>query len=142
MRFLNPQFYGESFTPISHGVELLKKCKAAGLELAILSNWDAESFPFLQKFPSNSPVFSHFEQENIFASGIIKNSKPYAQAFKHVIQQMNAKPEDFIFIDDQVINIEAARKVGMHGIHLTDYRDPKAYIAIEDELKLLGVLSK
>lgn len=140
MRFLDPKFYGESFIPISHGVELLKKCSDAGVEMAILSNWDAESFPFTQGFHRNNIVFSHFKPENMFVSGFIKISKPYTQAFEYVVKEMNAKPEDFIFIDDLLANVEAARSIGMHGIQLTDYKNPKSYEALEKELEELGIL--
>lgn len=140
LRFMAPKLFGESFTPIPQGVDLLEKCVKSGAEMAILSNWGAESFPYMQAYAPNNVIFKHVKPENIFASGKIKLSKPYPQAYEHVIETMKVQPEDCIFIDDQIKNIEAARAVGMHAIHLTDYKNPEAYKAVETELQRLGAL--
>lgn len=140
LRFIEPQFYGESFTPIAEGVALLEKCAKAGHEMAILSNWSAESFPYLKFSQKTEAIFKHFKPEHIFVSGNMKVAKPYPQAYAYVIEKMQASPEDFIFIDDQIKNIEAARAVGMHAIHLADYKKAESYQTVEAELQRLGAL--
>lgn len=140
LRFAEPKLFGESFTPIKPGVELLEKCVKAGHEMAVLSNWGAESFPYMKFYDGNDVIFKHIRPEHIFVSGNIKVAKPYPQAYEHVIEKMQAQPDDFIFIDDQIKNVEAARAVGMHAIHVTDYKKPGTYQAVEAELKRLGAL--
>jgi len=140
LRFAEPKRFGESFTPIAQGVDLLEKCVKAGNTMAVLSNWGSQSFPYMQQCASNKVIFKHFKQENIFVSGDIKFSKPHPQAYEHVIEKMQVQPEDCIFIDDQLKNVEAARAAGMHAIHLTDCKNPEAYKKVEAELQRLGAL--
>lgn len=141
LRLMEPQFFGESFTPIKEGVALLERCAAnENNTMAILSNWGAESFPYLKQYKNNEPIFKHFRSENIFHSGSIKFAKPHQEAYTHVINKMGVQPQDCIFIDDQIKNVEAARAVGMNAIHLTDYKNPASYQAVEQELKRLGAL--
>jgi putative hydrolase of the HAD superfamily len=44
--------------------------------------------------------------------------KPDAEAFEYVLNENNLKPEETLFIDDSIQNIEGARRVGMPTIHL------------------------
>jgi HAD superfamily hydrolase (TIGR01509 family) len=141
LRFAQQDFYGTCFKPIPAGVKLLERCAArVSNEIAILSNAGAEYMPSMLLHKKNSVIFKHIKPENIFISGLIKVSKPFCESYLHVIRAMNARPDDFIFIDDQKVNVDAALSVGMHAIHLTDYKDPKAYKVVENELKRLGAL--
>lgn len=141
-RFMTPHFFGRSFTPIKEGVELLAKCKKAGHQVAILSNWGADSFPHLKNHAPNNVIFKHFNPEHIFVSGLIKKAKPYQHAYEHVIDSMGVQPEDVIFIDDQIHNIQAAKKLGIHGIHIVNHKDPQSFRVVEQELIRLGALGR
>lgn len=44
--------------------------------------------------------------------------KPDAEAFEYVLNENNLKPEETLFIDDSIQNIEGAKRVGMLTIHL------------------------
>ena len=43
--------------------------------------------------------------------------KPHPDFFISHVQKHNLKPEHIIFIDDKLINVQAAQAVGMHAIH-------------------------
>jgi putative hydrolase of the HAD superfamily len=57
--------------------------------------------------------------------------KPDARIFQLALEELAARPEESVFIDDVLVNVEAARAAGMTGIHFT--QPDKAL----DELKRL-----
>lgn len=141
MRYLYPEAFGAFFQPIENGVKVLNECAAQpNNEMAMLTNWDKESFAVLRKQGHMKPVFKHFKNNNIFVSGEMKTAKPYPEAYKHVVEKMKANPQDFIFIDDSIRDVEAARAAGMQAIHLTDHKSAEAYKKVREQLKNLGAL--
>ena len=78
------------------------------------------------------PVFG--ELGHVYASHEIGCRKPDAESYLHVLKAMNIEPQRTVFIDDLPVNIEAARKVGMHAIHATHHDHVQA------GLTRLGVL--
>ena len=44
--------------------------------------------------------------------------KPDPEGFLHIISENNLDPRETIFIDDALVNVEAARALGLQGIHL------------------------
>jgi putative hydrolase of the HAD superfamily len=53
-----------------------------------------------------------------FASHLIGHMKPDRQAYEHVLQQLDAPPEDVYFFDDLEVNVLAARHVGINAFHV------------------------
>ncbi len=45
--------------------------------------------------------------------------KPDCRIYRLALEELGAKPEESVFIDDMLVNVEAARAVGMAGIHFT-----------------------
>ena len=48
-----------------------------------------------------------------FASFQIKIAKPDPAAFQYVVNAMSCKPSEILFLDDNRMNVDAARRVGM-----------------------------
>lgn len=48
--------------------------------------------------------------------------KPYADSFLHIIEEQGLDPEETLFIDDTIKNIEGAKAVGLQTIHLVEPR--------------------
>lgn len=44
--------------------------------------------------------------------------KPDATGFLHILKENNLSPEETYFVDDAYVNVEAANKVGIKGVHL------------------------
>jgi putative hydrolase of the HAD superfamily len=44
--------------------------------------------------------------------------KPYIESYQFILNEQNLKPEETLFIDDTLKNIEGARKAGLHTHHL------------------------
>ena len=57
--------------------------------------------------------------------------KPDAMPFEVTLERLGVQPGEAVFIDDTMENVEAARKLGLHGILFTTAE------VLEDELNLL-----
>jgi HAD superfamily hydrolase (TIGR01509 family) len=45
--------------------------------------------------------------------------KPEAEIFRRALQRLGVAADEAIFVDDVLENVEAARALGMHGVHFT-----------------------
>lgn len=111
-------------------VELLKQLKERGkYKLLGLTNWSHETFPVaLERFN----FLSWFD--GIVVSGVEKMKKPEARIYQLTLDRYDVTAENAVFIDDKQENVEAAKKVGIHGIHHTGAQQ------LKNELKQLKVL--
>jgi len=55
--------------------------------------------------------------------------KPDPEIYKLAISRFNLTPEQTLFIDDRIENIEAAQSLGFRTIHLTDPLTIKSQLA-------------
>ncbi len=55
--------------------------------------------------------------DEIFISAEMGVAKPDPKIYKMVLEKLDVAPEETVFIDDFIENIEAARKLGMNGLH-------------------------
>jgi epoxide hydrolase-like predicted phosphatase len=55
-------------------------------------------------------------------------SKPDARIYQLTLESLAARPEETIFVDDKIENVEAARHLGMRGIHFQNARQAVAEI--------------
>lgn len=77
---------------------------------AVLSNTNALHWP---RVADELGLGAAFEQ--CFASHLIGKIKPDAQAFEHAVEALACDPGRILFLDDNLVNIEAARSLGMHA---------------------------
>jgi HAD superfamily hydrolase (TIGR01509 family) len=54
--------------------------------------------------------------ETHFVSHLTGRIKPDTEAFEHAVESLGCLPEQVLFIDDNSLNIEAARQFGMHAV--------------------------
>lgn len=80
-----------------------------------LTNWSGETLPIAIELYD---FFKHLD--GIVVSGDEKLIKPDPAIYNVLLNRYNIKAEESLFIDDNGDNIEAARKLGFHTIHLTD----------------------
>lgn len=92
-------------------IEIIEQL-AAKFTMSICSNTDSvhwnyclQQFPFLQRF------------QHYFLSFEMKRNKPDLEVFEEILSTLGAQGEECVFIDDTVVNIEAAYHVGFLGIH-------------------------
>ncbi len=110
-------------------VEILEEILQKGHKVYGLTNWSAETFPIAQaRYPSLRLM------DGIVVSGEEKLIKPDPEIFRILLERYSLKPANCIFIDDNLHNIEASRKLGFEGIH---FIDPDG---LRDALSQAGVL--
>jgi 2-haloacid dehalogenase len=102
--------------PIQDTVEVLREIKNANNHrLLALTNWSAETFPWaLANFE-----FLHWF-EGIVVSGVEKTRKPYPEFYQILFDRYKVDASRAIFIDDNIKNIEGAKKIGLPAIQFTN----------------------
>ena len=93
-------------------VDILSALKLSRMSLYILSNWSAETYPIAEKRFD----FLHWFDGKVI-SGEIGILKPDLEIFKFLMTSYNLTPQETVFIDDKLVNVEAAKELGIHGIH-------------------------
>ena len=58
--------------------------------------------------------------ETIIISAEEKMAKPDPEIYELALERLNAAPEACLFVDDQVVNVEAAQALGMQAVQFTD----------------------
>ena len=82
------------------------------MPLFILSNWSAETYPKAEAIYD----FLHWFDGKII-SGEIGKIKPDPDIYKLLLETYDLSPNNTVFIDDKLINVEAAEDLGIQGIH-------------------------
>ncbi|MDE0944220.1 MAG: HAD family phosphatase [Alphaproteobacteria bacterium] len=115
---------------LDDSVAIVSELKEQGRPLYVISNWSSETwhhatdrFGFLDWF------------DDMVISGLEGIAKPSPGIFHLACERFKIAPEQTVFIDDLVVNVESAREIGFHGIHFTDAG------ALRRELVSLGLLS-
>ena len=98
---------------------LIADLKLAKYRLYVLSNMSLDFIEFLK----TKEVYKYFDGEVV--SCYEKVVKPDADIYKILVDRYNLKPEETLFIDDRMCNVEAAECEGIHGYHF-NARDPEA----------------
>jgi epoxide hydrolase-like predicted phosphatase len=55
-------------------------------------------------------------------------AKPDARIYLRTLQRLGVQPEEAVFMDDKMENVEAARQLGMHSIHFENTEQALAEI--------------
>ena len=108
-------------------IAVLSYLKNNNYKCYVLSNWSAETFkgmiqdyPFLKDF------------DGLLISGEDKLIKPDLAIFQLAINRFNLVPQDCVFIDDKLENVQAAKKLNFNIIHLINTKtietDIKKYL--------------
>lgn len=114
--------------PIDGSAELVTELKELGLRLYGLTNWQAETFHSAE--PA-APAIGLMD--DVIVSGREGMAKPDRRMFELVVERFGVDPARAVFVDDKVVNVDAARGVGFHGIVFTHTA------ALRRELRALGL---
>ena len=109
-----------SFTPLEEGLALLKECHAlserdGSLVLACTNLKKHEIAVLRELFPQTVALF-----KGIVSPEEALSKKPDPAIFQYMFATYDLIPHQTLFFDDMLRNIEAARSVGMKGIHVSD----------------------
>jgi len=98
---------------IQDTVDVLEKfIKSPNYKVVALTNWSHETFPIaLERFD-----FLHWF-EGIIVSGEEQTRKPFADIYNITLERFGINAKHSIFIDDNLRNVNAAKELGINGIH-------------------------
>ncbi len=86
---------------------VISELKLKGIEVCLLSNALPNLFDTAKGLAADDKIFVSYEL------GLLK---PDVEIYKQVLRLLRAKPEEVIFIDDKLKNVEAAKLIGINGI--------------------------
>lgn len=101
-------------------LELMKSLKAK-YSVNMFTSGYIQNHSELQKL--FIPVF-----ENIFNEESVGFSKKDEQSYKIIAERLNVKPEEILFIDDDLKYCEAARKAGINVFEMTGVENLTTYL--------------
>ena len=61
-----------------------------------------------------------------FVSHLTGRIKPDADAFQHVVESLDCRPEQVLFFDDNALDVEAARRFGMQAVRVQGIAETRA----------------
>ena len=115
--------------PVEQSVNVLKRLHQLNYPLFALTNWSAETFPYvLHKYD----FFSCFR--DIVVSGREKVIKPDFKIYDILLKRNHLQPQHCIFIDDNMDNLHSAKHLGMSTIHFVTSEQ------LEIDLRALGII--
>lgn len=121
--FLNEKIM-QTVTSFDYAESLVKDLKEKGYKIYLLTNYP--EFMFTEHFKTTF-TFSKYV-DGMIVSAVEKFIKPDAEIYKRLLSRYNLNPEESVFIDDRLENIEGARKLGINGIHFTNIDSVKAQL--------------
>ena len=103
--------------PIEGTVRILNELKTNGYKLYLLSNFHALAF---------ETVYSQYDFFKNFDGGIISYKenliKPESEIYTKLLVTYNLNAEECLFIDDTLVNIEAADRLGINTLHFDNFQ--------------------
>ena len=115
--------------PIEENVALMRRLKAAGRPVYALSNFATVKYAIARKMFDFLNDFDH-----AVISGHVGAAKPDPHIFEILFKQVGRRPEELLFVDDSLTNVEAARALGMPAIHFDRGVDLKSELAARGAL--------
>lgn len=100
--------------PDAGSVAVTRQLLEEGCQVALLSNAPACVADGLDELPWIAAI------ERRFYSGRMGLVKPDLEIYETVVRELGARPEQCVFVDDRLENIEAAERAGLSGVHYTD----------------------
>jgi putative hydrolase of the HAD superfamily len=105
--------YFEALRPNEQMLDLMRELRGEGYRMAILTNNVREWEPLWR---AKLPVDEIFEL--VVDSAWVGMRKPDPEIYRLTLERLGGvAPERSLFVDDNELNIEAARELGMHAVH-------------------------
>jgi putative hydrolase of the HAD superfamily len=95
-------------------VALLEEFREAGRPVALLSNAPACVAEGVERLPWIASMHARFY------SGHMGLVKPDAEIYLRVAAALGVRPQDVVFVDDRLVNVNGAEAAGMTAIHFHD----------------------
>ena len=107
-----------------YAVPWIKELKQKGYQVLVLSNFSRkvlrECWNALDFLPYVDGGILSFREKLI---------KPMPEIYSLLLDRYHLKPEECVFMDDTLINVEAARRAGIHAFRFENQEQAKAELA-------------
>lgn len=104
-RFVVKDFY------VDAGILAYIKSLRSRCQTILLTNFPSHIHTFLKTDWIIDGAF-----DDLIASCDVKLIKPDPAIYKLALERAGCKPQESVFIDDRLVNVQAAQKLGVHGI--------------------------
>lgn len=108
------QYNVDCVTAFDYTVPMIQDLKDKGYKVYYLSNWSAWTYDLLQE--AGKFDFLELMDGGVFSYDV-GYMKPDEEIYKILLNKYKINPEEAVFFDDREENIEAANKLGIHGVH-------------------------
>ena len=97
--------------PLWDTVEIAKRLKQKGVPLYGLSNWSAETFPYVRG------KYDFFDLlDDMVISGEVGHVKPEPEIYHILLGRIDRPAQECLFIDDSLPNIQQAQRLGFDAV--------------------------
>jgi putative hydrolase of the HAD superfamily len=126
------EIYFEALEPNEPMISLMREIRREGHRMALLTN-NVREWEHLWR--SMLPVDEIFEL--VIDSGFVGMRKPDPGIYELTVARLSGiNPDDCLFVDDLLVNVEAAQAIGMAAVHFRD--NEQAIGEIRSVLRLQG----
>lgn len=116
----------KNFTEIKGTREIIESLQRKGYKLGLLSNHAREWIEYCELTYDYHKLF-----DKIVYSYAVGVSKPNKDIFLSLLKKLRVKPQECLFIDDYIKNIETAKELGMETIQFTSAKDLKEHLLLK-----------
>lgn len=109
-------------------IPTIQYLKNKGYKVYYLSNWSAWTYDLLNE--AGKFDFLKLMDGGVFSYDV-GYMKPHEEIYKILLNKYKINPEEAVFFDDMIENIEAANKLGIHGVHFPRHDPDIVYNALE-----------
>lgn len=101
-------------------IDLISRLKD-NYKLGILSNTNEIHIDAVYKMLNQNFALENFDSlfNHVFLSHEMGLSKPSAEIYHNMVNQLGTKPERVVFFDDLEANVNGAASIGIHAVHVT-----------------------
>lgn len=110
---------------ISESVAMLRSLRRHGIRTYALTNFSAETYPLAQ---ARFPFLAEFDGSVV--SGYEGVVKPDPEIYQRLLTRYSVVAGCAAFLDDRLENVEAARALGLHGIHFRDAQQARLALRV------------
>lgn len=104
-----------------YAIPWIQEVKDKGYRVLFLSNFSDRAY----RECIDALDFLPYMDGGVF-SYKVKMIKPDVSIFLYILHAYDLKAEECVFLDDTLPNVETAKSLGMHTIHVTDYESAHA----------------
>ena len=103
-----------------YAIPWIQELKNRGYQVLFLSNYSH----FLREKKPEVLDFIPYMDGGVFSCDV-RMVKPDQEIYQTICEKYELKPEECVFLDDNLANIQSAKRYGFHTILFTDYRSAR-----------------